>query len=538
MVYDGPVIPRKPTDGDCIAVSHANRLALLALLALLSLATGCAVNPVTGKSELSLISPEQEIAIGAQQYQPSQQSQGGRYYIDPELQNYVAGVGRKLAAVSDRAGLPYEFVVLNNPVPNAWALPGGKIAINTGLLLHLEDESQLAAVLAHEIVHAAARHGASQMSRGVLVNVGTQVAGVAAQSAGYGNLGGIAAQLGGQAWMARYGRDDELESDAYGMDYMKRAGYDPLGAVELQETFVKLNASRQQDFLSGLFASHPPSQERVNRNREKAAQLGAGGLRNRDVYQRRIAQLKRDKPAYDAQTEAIKALNNKDGKTAISHLDRAIKLQPRDGAFWELRGHAWSMLDEKARAEQDFSAAISRNPAYFSHHLARGVLRYESGRVREAMPDLEKSHQLLPTTTSAFYLGQNADAGGDRAKAIGYYQQAAQSSGALGKKAQSRLVHLEMAETPHKYISSTPYLGDDGRLWLVIRNNSALAVTGVQVQLGEMVNSFMMGNVTTLPGPSQLGPGQQAVVKTRIAIAERGELAKYRTQVVAARPAN
>src|SRR5690606_36085584 len=104
-------------------------------------------------------------------------------------------------------------------------------------------------------------------------------------------LGGIAAQLGGQAWMARYGRDVELESDAYGMDYMKRAGYDPLGAAELQETFVKLNASRQQDFLSCLFASHPPSQERVNRNREKAAQLGAGGLRNRDVYQRRIAQL-------------------------------------------------------------------------------------------------------------------------------------------------------------------------------------------------------------------------------------------------------
>src|SRR5690606_41427131 len=100
MVYDGPVIPRKPTDGDYIAVSHANRIALLALLALLSLATGCAVNPVTGKSELSLISPEQEIAIGAQQYQPSQQSQGGRYYIDPALPTYVAAVRRK-PAVSD-----------------------------------------------------------------------------------------------------------------------------------------------------------------------------------------------------------------------------------------------------------------------------------------------------------------------------------------------------------------------------------------------------------------------------------------------------
>lgn len=517
-------------------MSQTTRMALLALLSLLLATTGCAVNPVTGKSELSLVSPEQEIAIGAQQYQPSQQSQGGRYYIDPELQTYVAGVGRKLAAVSDRPGLPYEFVVLNNPVPNAWALPGGKIAINSGLLLHLEDESQLAAVLAHEIVHAAARHGASQMSRGVLTNVGVQVAGVAAQSAGYGALGNVAG-LGAQAWMARYGRDDELESDAYGMDYMHRAGYDPMGAVELQETFVKLSASQQQDFISGLFASHPPSQERVNRNRDKAAALPKGGVRNKDVYQQRIAQLKRDKPAYEAQEKAIKALNDKNAKLAISELDKAIKIQPKDGYSWELRGHAWTMLDDSARAEQDFSAAISRNPAYFSHHLARGVLRYESGRVKEALPDLEKSHQLLPTTTSSYYLGQNADSSGNAAKAIGYYQQAAQSSSALGKQAQTRLATLEMAETPHKHIASSPYLGDGGQLWIVVKNNSALTVTGVQVQLGEMVNNFMMGNVATLAGPSRLAPGEQYVIKTRVTLRDRGDLNRYRTQVIAAKPA-
>ncbi|MCK9563782.1 MAG: M48 family metalloprotease, partial [Bacteroidales bacterium] len=330
--------------------------------ACLLLAGGCAVNPVTGKNELSLISADQEVAIGAQQYQPAQQSQGGRYYIDPELQTYVTAVGRRLAAVSDRAGLPYEFVVLNNAVPNAWALPGGKIAINTGLLLHLEDESQLAAVLAHEIVHAAARHGATQMSRGLLLDMGTQVAGIAAHNAGYAALGS-AAQLGAQAWMARYGRDDELESDAYGMEYMSRAGYDPLGAVELQETFVRLSAERQEDFLSGLFASHPPSRERVNRNQTKAASLPSGGLRNRDLYQQRIAQLKKDQPAYEAQAEAIKALNDKNPQLAIEALDRAIKIQPRDGYFRELRGHAWQMLDDHDKAERDFSAAISRNPS-------------------------------------------------------------------------------------------------------------------------------------------------------------------------------
>ena len=126
-----------------------------------TLLTGCVINPVTGDRELALVSAEQEIAIGEQQYEPSQQMQGGEYTLDPELTSYVAGVGQKLAAVSDRQ-LPYEFVVLNSSVPNAWALPGGKIAVNRGLLTELDSEAELAAVLGHEIVHAAARHGRSR----------------------------------------------------------------------------------------------------------------------------------------------------------------------------------------------------------------------------------------------------------------------------------------------------------------------------------------------------------------------------------------
>ncbi|MGB5098132.1 MAG: M48 family metalloprotease, partial [Porticoccaceae bacterium] len=157
------------------------------LLVALSLGIGaCAVNPVTGREELSLVSGSEEIAIGERQYGPAQQSQGGPYYLDPKLQDYVRAVGNRLAAASDRQ-LPYEFVVLDNPVPNAWALPGGKIAVNSGLLLQLHDEAELAAVVGHEIVHAAARHSASQMSKGSLINLGAELLGVAGQQAGLGN---------------------------------------------------------------------------------------------------------------------------------------------------------------------------------------------------------------------------------------------------------------------------------------------------------------------------------------------------------------
>ena len=125
--------------------------------------TGCSVNPVTGDRELVLVSDSQELQMGEQNYVPMQQSQGGQYDVDPALTQYVQNVGNKLAAVSDRP-LPYEFVVLNNSVPNAWALPGGKIAINRGLLTELESEAELAAVLGHEVVHAAARHTARQQN--------------------------------------------------------------------------------------------------------------------------------------------------------------------------------------------------------------------------------------------------------------------------------------------------------------------------------------------------------------------------------------
>ena len=142
------------------------RYSALAILFSL-LACGCTVNPVTGKSELMLVSTADEVAIGREQYPLAIQMQGGRYQVDAQLSAYVSEVGQRLAAVSDRE-LPYQFVVVNDSVPNAWALPGGKIAVNRGLLAELDNEAELAALLGHEVVHAAARHGAAALTRSML----------------------------------------------------------------------------------------------------------------------------------------------------------------------------------------------------------------------------------------------------------------------------------------------------------------------------------------------------------------------------------
>jgi len=510
---------------------------LTSLTVALLLIYGCTVNPVTGERQLSLVSAEQEVAIGRQQYLPSQQAQGGRYYIDTEVQLYVAGVGKKLAAVSDRSNLPYEFVVLNNSVPNAWALPGGKIAINRGLLLHLQDESELAAVLSHEIVHAAARHSAAQMTRGTLINIGVQALGATSQSNGFGELGGMAAQLGSTAWMASYGRDAELESDAYGMEYMVRAGYDPRGAVRLQETFVELSKDRQSDFLTGLFASHPPSKARVVANREKVKTYPPGGITNRALFQKKMARLRKDRPAYKAQTEAMKALTDKKPQKALSYLDTAVKLQSREGQFWELRGHAWAMLKNPTNAEKAYSTAIAKNPDYFSHYLARGVLRFEQGKRVSAGQDLNRSQNLLPTPVASLYLGDIASAGGDEQAAISYYREAAQAGGAIGKQAQDKLVIIELSRAPNRYILNRLTLDGDGNLLLSVYNKSNIPTKGVVVQITELASSFVTGPSVRI-AIGDLPANTQKTLNTGIGpIPNEASLSRHRAVVIAAQPA-
>lgn len=503
-----------------------NAIALFGYACLALVCVGCSTNPVTGKTELSLYSTQQEIQMGLQNYTPGQQSQGGVYYLDPSLNSYVSRVGKRLAAVSDVPDLPYEFVVLNNGVPNAWALPGGKIAINRGLLVKLEDESELAAVLSHEIVHAAARHGASQMSRGTLFNVGATVAGIAAINTDYGSLIALGTQVGGAAWMASYGRDDELESDEYGMVYMSRAGYDPQGAVELQKAFVEMSGGAQQDFISGLFASHPPSQSRVDANIRKAQALPAGGEKNRAAYQRAIAQINEDQFAYEAQNLAIAALNEKNPNEALEQLDLAVAIQPDEGQFWELRGHAWKMLNDNDNALKAYSTAIRKNDDYYQHWLARGMLYKEMGRSNEAEQDMLRSQNLLPTATTSYFLGELVEARGDTSAAMDYYQQASAGGGEVGAAAQTKIVRYDLPQNPGKYIAAGTMLTSQGEIVAAVENRSGVNVSNVRVRLVEA--SSGLSKDYRISGTLQ--NGQQGSVRTGL----KGDPANYRVQVTAA----
>ena len=375
------------------------------LVALAALLTACGVNPVTGKQEMQLISTKDEVAMGLQYYAPSRQAQGGDLITDPALTAYVQGVGAKLGAVSDRR-LPYEFVVLASGVPNAWALPGGKIAVNRGLLLELEDEAELAAVLGHEITHAAARHGAQAQERAMLAQVGIVAAAVALGDDENKNVVLGAAVLGTALISTKYGRDAELQSDRYGIRYMAKAGYDPQGAVSLQQKFVALSKGRKQNWLEGMFASHPPSDERVAANQRNALTLPPGGAREREAYQKATAGIRKTKDAYAAYDAGRAALAKGDAKAALAAAQKAIVAEPREALFYALAGAAEAKAGNAKAARAAYDAAIERNPGFFAFWLERGMLRQATGDKAGGRADIQKAHSILPTKTSQDALAQ------------------------------------------------------------------------------------------------------------------------------------
>ena len=454
----------------------------LAPLLAVVLVGGCAENPVTGKQEFTLVSESQELAIGEQQYAPLRQAQGGDYVADPELGAYINEVGQRLVAVSDRK-LPYEFHVLNNSTPNAWALPGGKIVINRGLLTELDSEAELAAVLGHEITHAAARHTARNLSRGMLLQGAVLATVIATRDSDYAQLAQLGAGIGAQLVTQKYGRDAEREADYYGMQYMSRAGYAPQGAVDLQKTFVELSEGKRADWLSGLFASHPPSQERVANNLETLKALPAGGDEGRRRFQQKLAHLRKTEPAYEAYDEGRKALADGDTRQALKLAEKARRLEPREGHFEALLGDIERERGNHRAALTRYNRAIRLNDRFFYYHLKKGMVNEDLGNRTRAKQDLKNSIELLPTANAYNSLGNIARKERRYREAKEYYAQAAQDKSKIGKQAYSSLVELDLPDNPGKYLKVKLGVDERGRTLARITNNTPKDVRGVVLGL-------------------------------------------------------
>jgi predicted Zn-dependent protease len=257
------------------------------LLLLIALVAACATNPVTGEREFTLMSESQEIAMGRESDAQVRAEMG--VYTDPQLAKYIGDIGLRLAKLSERPNLPWQFTVVDQPAINAFALPGGFIYITRGILPFLEDEAALAGVLGHEIGHVTARHSVRQYTR--------TIGGVAA----LGALGVFVpaarpfSQISEQALgllFLKYGRADELQADELGARYEATGGWDPAGVPGMLSTLGLLDeADGDRKGIPNWLSTHPEPLARVAEIKPVVSKLKEGKtdfVTNRDALERRI----------------------------------------------------------------------------------------------------------------------------------------------------------------------------------------------------------------------------------------------------------
>ena len=269
-----------------IKLTFSTKIAVV-LMAFVFLFISCAVNPVSGKKEFMLMSVSQEKALGAS-YDPQVVSQFG-VYDDQKMQAFINEKGKKMASISHRPGLDYQFKIVDSPVVNAFAVPGGYVYFTRGIMAHFNNEAEFAGVLGHEIGHVTARHSAKQYSQQMLAQLGFIVGMVASEEfRQYSDLASVGLQL----MFMKFSRNHESQSDKLGVEYSTKIGYD---AHEMANFFKTIERLQVQSGASvpTLLSTHPDPGDRYNRVHQLAVkEQGAAGNTNfnvnRDSYLRMI----------------------------------------------------------------------------------------------------------------------------------------------------------------------------------------------------------------------------------------------------------
>ena len=425
---------------------RAGSLAALAAVVAPGL-SGCAKNPVTGQSQLMLVSEKEEISLD-KQASPHQLSSDYGTTQDTEVNDYVSGVGKSLSGVSHRPDMPYNYHVVNANYVNAYAFPGGTIACTRGILLNLDSEAELAALLGHEVGHVNARHTASRMSTQLLVG-GLAGIGGAVIGAKYGNTwGALAGGLGGFGagmLLASYSRDDERQADSLGMEYMTKAGYNPDGMVELMDMLNDQHDS-EPSALEVMFATHPMSSERLATAR-KSILKDYAGTGEFPIYHERFmdntASLRKIAPAVKDLQQAEKLMGQKKYGEAQAMAGSALKIAPDDYAGLLIMSKCCVAQEKYGEALPYAEKARAVYPSEGQAMQLGGLLLLKSGKYDAALADFSAYDKALPGNPyTAFYKGYSQEG-------MGRVDQAAQeyvrflkqvNSGDQAKHAYYRLV--------------------------------------------------------------------------------------------------
>jgi len=390
---------------------------------------GCAQSPVTGERILVGMSESQERAADAQ-YAPHQFSEDLGAIQDDAVNRYVSTLGADLHRHTHRPQMPYSYRVLNANYVNAYTFPAGAMGVTRGILVNLEDEAELAALLGHEMGHVNARHAAQRSGQGLLASVA--LVGVAMmadeQWAGLAMVGG---QIGASALLASYSRDNEREADALGQEYLVRAGYPANGMTRLHQLLVA-QEKQAPGLLQTMFSSHPMSTERVA-TAERLAQTQYAHTLNRPQRRERFmdetASVRRIKPTIEACQQGEVAMSRKQLPAAQKAFAKAIQATPQDYAA-NLRMAQCLQAMGKAQEARAFAlTAQNIYPQEAQAHKMAGVLALQLKQPQQAYEHLTRFDQQLPGNPGITFLRGVAQEGtGNRREAAALYQRFLQTT--------------------------------------------------------------------------------------------------------------
>jgi predicted Zn-dependent protease len=236
------------------------KIALLVAMLAVVVSLECVTTGPGGRQSLIIVSDVQEVEIGQQVDAEVRGKE--KIYGDAEWQRYLTEVGQRIVRVSDRQEIEYHFTVIESDQINAFATPGGYVYFYTGILNMMDNEAEMAAVMAHEISHVVGRHSVKHLQTAMGASVLLQIVLGERSEGAWGQVAGIALGVG----LTGYGRGHELEADEFGVHYMQKAGYNPDGARTMFTKLAELSGGdSDRGFFESLTSSHPETQERLSK---------------------------------------------------------------------------------------------------------------------------------------------------------------------------------------------------------------------------------------------------------------------------------
>jgi len=370
---------------------------------------GCATDPITGQTQLMLVSEESEVQIDRKN-SPHQFSADYGIIQDKALNSYINLTGKKIASVTHRPQMPYSFQTVNAAYVNAYAFPGGSIAATRGILVNLDNEAELAALLGHELGHVNARHTAEQMSKGALTSV--VVGGIAAyagtKSQTYGKIAEGIGMMGSGMLLASYSRDNEREADALGMEYMVKAGYGPDGFIGLMDMLKKMSKSKPGT-IELMFSTHPMSDERYATAVKNAEHTYVSSRKSplyRERYMDNTARLRAIKPAIEAIQNGDSEMGKKNYSNAEIHFKKALSIAPGDYAGLVMMSKCLLIQEKYSEALKYAETAKDVYPGEAQAHQISGFARMKKKDFESAYEEFDSYEKVLPGNPGTiFYKG-------------------------------------------------------------------------------------------------------------------------------------